>query len=84
MCLMKHTFKIVNISKDQDLNLINCFIYEGINLSDLKQDEDDLRLTWDWPETCAGRTDGQSDSLGSLTEPKNGFMDDILATFSLL
>ena len=22
-------------------------------------------------QTCAGRTDGQSDSLGSLTEPKN-------------
>ena len=29
--------QIVNISKDQDLNLINCFIYEGINLPDLKK-----------------------------------------------
>ena len=37
MCQMKHIFKIVIISKDQDLNLINCLIYEGMNLSDLKK-----------------------------------------------
>ena len=36
---MTHIFKIVIISKDRDLNLINCFIYEGINLSDLKNRE---------------------------------------------